>query len=116
MANDFYVTTATREQVRNILSMVGEDQAITVDFSPWAEDNATVTSVTWTTETGDAVVDGSSLSSNVESVRITTANEGTSLLKAVATDGTHTKPVFFKVTCKDPETQFTVTTDYNFTR
>ena len=101
--SNFFVTNKRGPLPRYSLSAAeGDDQAITVDCSAWAEDNGTVTSSTWNVEYGSAGVDGSALASNVVTARITTASAGKSLLTLTITDGTHTKVVFFEVIAKDP--------------
>ena len=108
---NYYITTETRQQVRKMLTMKGDDAKLSFDFSPWAEDNAALTSVTWTVESGQASIDGQALSSSVATARITTNETGTSLIKLSATDGTHTKTVHLKVLTKDPE-YTTAASDY----
>lgn len=102
MSKKFFITTESRQQVRKLLTMKGDDQAVSFDFSSWSEDNADVTTATWTTESGSASIDGQGLFSNIASARITTAEAGSSQIKLSVTDGTHTKNVYLKVVAKDP--------------
>ena len=115
MAKNYYITTESREQIRSLLAMKGDDQAVQLDFSPWAEDNSNVSSATWEVEYGDAAVDGESLSSNVASARITTSDSGRSLIKVTATDGTHSKVTYLLVHAKDPSIT-TYASDYGMVR
>ena len=110
MSKKFFVTTETRQQVRKLLAMKGDDQAVSFDFSSWAEDSGDLTTATWTTESGSASSDGQALSSNIVSARITTAEAGSSQIKLSVTDGTHTKNVYLKVVAKDPNV--VLTSDY----
>jgi len=99
----FFVLNEQREQVRRILHFKGDIKSHSVDFSSWADDNANVTSVTWTVENGQASIGTEALSSNVASIILTTTEVGWSMLKAVATDGTHSEAVYIKVLAKDPQ-------------
>lgn len=83
----------------------GGAETIKFDYSPWAEDNATVTGVTVTVEAGDAGISNESLTSNVKSMLVTTSNEGWSLLKLVGTDGTNKDVQYLEIVSKDPERQ-----------
>ncbi len=103
MARRFYITTQTRQQRLDVLAMEGDDQTIEIDFSAWAEDNAEVTSATWSLLQGNASIDGQDLSDNVASARITTNTEGKSLIKLSATTGTVTKTVYLRIVAKDPK-------------
>ena len=113
MSRTFYITTQTRQQQLGVLQMAGDDETLNIDFSAWAEDNAELTSATWTVVSGTATVDGQSLATNVASARITTTLAGTSHIKLSATDGTHTKTVFILVMAKDPSVIYSVS-DYGF--
>lgn len=92
--------------------MKNEADTIRFDFSAWAEDNAALTTVTWSVEAGDAAVSGSALSSSVASSLVTVSNPGRSLIKLTATDGTRTKIVFLDILCKDPNQR--AQDDYGF--
>ena len=100
---DYYVMAETRSQVRRRLAMKGDVKKISVDFSSWVDDNGTVTSVTWTTESGQASIGTKTLSSNVASAILTTSEAGGSMLKITATDGTHTEALYIRVLTKDPQ-------------
>ena len=107
---DFYVMDKTREQVRRVLQFQGDVKALSVDFSTWADDNAAVTSVVWSVESGQAAISAQSLANNVASALITTTTAGSSMIKLLATDGTHSEAVYIRVMCKDPQT--TTSDDY----
>lgn len=77
-----------------------------IDFAPWAEDNATVTSVTWTVESGDVAVSGNALSSNVATANITMTDTGKALVKIQATAGSLKKSVYLDIKVNDPDTFF----------
>lgn len=101
----FHVTPTRRERVHERVMFKGGAETIQFDYSPWAEDNGTVTGVTVTVESGEAGVSNESLTSNVHSMLVTTNQEGWSLLKLVATDGTNKDVQYLEVSAKDPERQ-----------
>ena len=107
---DFYILDKTRQQVRQLLQFKGDVKTLTLDFSPWADDNAVVTSATWTVESGQATISAQSLTANVASALITTSSAGASMIKVLVTDGTRSEAVYIKVRCKDPQT--TTSDDY----
>lgn len=88
----------------------GDVKTYKLDFSPWAEDNSvTLNAATWTVEKGQATVSGNTLTSNVAQANITAANEGKSLIKVSATNGTITKVFWLDIYAYDPDA---VITDY----
>lgn len=80
-------------------------ETIQFDYSPWAEDNGDVTSVTVTVESGDAGVSNENLADNIQSMLVTTTQEGWSLLKLFATDGTNKDVQYLEISVKDPQRQ-----------
>jgi len=102
---DFFVTNEQRIQVRDIIHFAGDIKKHTVDFNMWVDDNAAVTGVTWTVESGSASITSESLSSNVATIVLTTDQSSISMLKAVATDGTHSESVYIRVRAKDPQAE-----------
>jgi len=115
MSKTYYVTTETRQQLRTLLAMIGDDQTVNFDASSWASDNSDVTTATWSVESGQASIDGESLSANVATARITTSQSGKSMIKLILTDGTNTKVEFLSVHAKDPH-QALPTSDYGLVR
>jgi len=103
---DFFVSNEQRIGVREIIHYKGDIKKHSVDFSMWVDDNATVTSVTWTIESGQASITSESLSSNKSTIVVSTTESGFSMLKAVATDGTHGEAVYIELRARDPQTFF----------
>ena len=89
-------------QVRHQLGFKDGIETVSVDFSPWAEDNGTVSAVTWTLESGSAGISGENLASNVATAQITTSDTGGSMIKLKATGTNDTKVIYFRVYAKDP--------------
>ena len=102
----YYVTNARRNAMPSRLAYAGGAEQVQVDYSAWAEVNGTVTGVTITVEYGEAAISAESLTSNVKSFLVTTANSGKSLLKLVATDGTDKDVMWLYVWAKDPTLAF----------
>ena len=111
---DFYLGSKTRQQIRQVLQFKGDAKALSVDCSPWKDDNGTVSTATWSVESGSASISSEALTSNVASCLLTTSSPGTSMIKLVVTDGTHSEAIYIKCKCKDPQTAFDVATDYGF--
>lgn len=97
MSKTFYVTTKKTPKSFTLTASEGDAQTVRLDFSAWAEDNAALTSVTWSVSSGNASVSGQALASSVASALITTASLGDSTIKVTATDGTRTKVVYLRV-------------------
>lgn len=102
--SDYYIGAGRTQRLTPRLTMKGDIQTLTVDFSVWAADNSAVTTVTWTTESGQAAISSASVTSSVATATLTTSQSGTSMLKAVATNGTQSIAVYLKVVTKDPQT------------
>lgn len=98
----FVITANNNQQIfRDVAFKDGVD-TYEFDFSPWVDDNHTVTTVTWTVKAGSATITGQALTSNVASAQITFPNEGGSLIQIKATTGTETFIAYLDVLAKDP--------------
>ncbi len=102
MPTTFIVVSENNLQAFNDVSF--EDATITYqfDFSPWAEDNNTVTSVVWSVEQGDATISNESLTSNVAEAQVNFPSNGGSSIKLVADTGTEKYVVWLNITAKSP--------------
>lgn len=99
-----YVVTANRSrQIERMLAFKDGAENVEFDFSPWVDDNATVTAVTWTVQYGQASVSSEALASNVASALITTSEAGASLIRLKATGGNNIYTAYLYVFCKDPQ-------------
>ena len=98
----FYIADEIRQIARQIVQFEGAVKKLALDFNVWSEDNATVSSVTWSVESGSAGISNEALTSNVASINITTSQAGNSVIKALATDGTNTIPVYIRIKCREP--------------
>ena len=84
-------------QRQDILSFEGQTQTHTIDYSPWADDNGTVTDVTLTVKSGSATIANESLTSNVKTFTVTTTNAGSSLIEAKATAGNNIDIYYLRI-------------------
>ena len=83
----------------------GEAFVYTVDFSVFAGRFSTsVSSVTWTVDSGTGTISGEALASNVASALVTTGDTGCAMIKLVATMADNQIDIhFFKVDVNDPK-------------
>ena len=89
-------------QQRGLLAFKNEAQKVQFDFAPWETENGTITSVTWTVETGQATVTSESLASSKASAIISTPEYGRSSITIKATSDTGLVMVTtLNVTAKD---------------
>lgn len=103
MAYAFTVTANRSRDIEQVLTFKDAVEKVTVDYAPWADDNAAVTAVTVTVASGDASVGSTSLAANVWTAYITTSNQGASLIQLKATAGSSTHVTHIEVRSKDPE-------------
>ena len=72
------------------------------DFSPWVEDNNTVTSVTWSVKTGSAVITNKALSSDKATAQIEATTEGRSIIEILADTGAEKYSAYLDLYARDP--------------
>jgi hypothetical protein len=89
----------------------GDADTYSFDFTPWQEANHTITSATWTVESGNASVSGKVLASGVASALVTFTDPGRSLISILATTATEKKKAWLEVVAKD---QSVCVDDYGF--
>lgn len=100
---NYIITANRRRQIERLLAFEAGAESVKFDFSPWADDNGTVTAVTWSIRSGQAAVSGETLAANVASALITTSEQGPSLIRVVATAGGNKYVAHIEVRAKDPE-------------
>jgi len=111
-AADFIITAGGgRTPVRKLTMYKGEVRTITIDYSPWEEDNGTVTAAALTVESGDAAAGNEALASSTKTFTVTTANSGWSMFKILATAGNNKHAFYLQIYAQDPDT---VADDYGF--
>lgn len=103
MAYAFIVTANRNRDIEQVLTFKDGVEKVTIDYSPWEDDNAAVTAITWTVQSGQATVGSTALASSVATGYITTTEQGASLIQVKATAGSNTHVMHLEVRAKDPE-------------
>ena len=101
---DYVRTHNRRQQVWNILGFEDQTETITIDYSPWADDNGTVTDVTLTVKNGSATIGNESLASNVKTFTLSNTETGSSMIQLKATAGNNVDISHIRILAKNPET------------
>lgn len=113
MSTKFVISSENNVQKFHDVTFKGGAVKYSFDFSPWADDNATVTAVTWTVKAGSATISGDALASNVATALVTFGNVGSTLIQVKATTTSNGIYVaYLDVLAKDPQTG---TSDYGLT-
>lgn len=102
MAVEFVIPAKGDNRIYKDATYIGEANTYSFDFSPWAEDNNTVTGVTWTVDSGNGAISGEALSSNVATALVTTSTVGRTLIKVTATTGTEIYVAYLDILTKEP--------------
>lgn len=102
MSVDFYITARNNPMIFKANAVKGGAIDYTFDFSPWAEEHETVSTVTWTVKNGQAAVSGQTLASNVAQALVTTSEAGGSLIEIKAAGSTETFITHLDILAKDP--------------
>jgi len=102
-------TNNRRQQIWQALSFKGQTETYSFDYSPWADDNGTVSAVTASLESGQATIANESLTANIKTLTISTAETGASMIKLSATAGNNVDVMYLYVFAKDP---IALTEDY----
>ena len=101
MATDFVITSENNPQLFRAVVSKADATTYSFDFTPWEEDNSTITSATWTVEAGQAAITSKTLSNGIITALITTTESGGSLIKLVATTAAQIKVVWLDILAKD---------------
>lgn len=101
MSTNFTVTALNNPE--RFQDKVSKGDAVTYefDFTPWEEDNHTITNVTWTLESGTAAISGQNLTDGVATALLTFNDTGKSIVSVLATTATEKKKVWLEVLAKD---------------
>ena len=101
MSTDFVVTAKSNpERFQHNVSI---DDAVTfsIDFSPWAEDNSEIDSVTWVSETGQIGISNQALNNGIATALLTFSQSGRSMVSVLATTANEKKKVWLDLRAKD---------------
>jgi len=102
MTRKYHITAEENPNVFKDQFNINGKRSYSLDFSPWAEDNNTLTSVTWTVKTGQASVTSEALSSNVVTANIEATQEGRSIIEILADTGTEKYSAYLNLYVRDP--------------
>ena len=107
MSTAFVVTS--KDNPRKFYDSVskGDVVAYRFDFTPWQDDNDTITSVTWTLESGQASISGETLISGVADALVSFPQQGRSVISVLATTATAAKKVFISIEARDEALEYT---------
>jgi len=101
MPTNFVVTS--KDNPRQQYDEVSKNDSVkyTIDFTPWQDDNDTVTSITWTLESGQASIGTPSTTAAVSSCVISFPQAGRSMISVLATTATLTKKYWMNIMAYD---------------
>lgn len=99
----FYVTSQKSPERFDDYGFIDSKTEYKFDFSQWAEEFGTVTTVTWTVQSGQAIISGQALASNIATALITMSQPGNNLIQVKATNGTETVIANLYLAVKDPQ-------------
>ena len=115
MSTDFVITSENNPQVFRDTRSKGEAVTYSFDFTPWVEDNAALSTVTWTVEAGQATISGDQFPSNIVSALVSFPESGGSLIKIVADTTSQIYVVWLDILAKDLKV-LQAGNDYHLTR
>lgn len=103
MATDFVITAKNNPQILRDVGMKDGATVYSLDFTPWQDDNGTITAVTWTVIAGSATVSSAALTSGVATALVTFGSEGGTLIQIKATTASSGIYIaYLDVLAKDP--------------
>ena len=101
MTTEIVVSAKNNVARHQVNVSLGDVEPCEIDFRPWQEDNATITSATWTVESGNVAISGEALVSGLASALLTFASAGRSMISVLATTASAKKKVYLEVYAKD---------------
>lgn len=112
MSVRFVLTSKTKVDVFRDTASLNDVIKYEFDLTPWQDDNATVTSVTWTVESGEASIASAALASGVASALVTLNQAGKALISLLINTASVKKKIWLEIGVKDLEMP---SDDYGFT-
>lgn len=110
MATEFVITAKNNPEKFKDIVFKDSKSTYSFDFSPWADDNHDVTTVTWTVRSGNAAVSGQALTSSVATALVSFTETGHNLIQVKgATASNEVYVAYLDAYVKDPEV---LTNDY----
>lgn len=102
MTRKYYITAEENPNIVKDQFNINSKRSYSLDFSPWAEDNNNLSSVTWTVKTGQASITSETLSSNVVTANIEATQEGRNIIEILADTGTEKYSTYLDLYVRDP--------------
>lgn len=101
MTTNFVVTAKLpTDRIYDVVSK-GDTVKYQFDFTPWQEDNDTISSISWTVESGQAAVSNQTFLSGVSTALLAFPEDGRSFITVLATTPTVKKKLWLVVEAKD---------------
>ena len=107
--HSFAVTALNSSRVFRAQNLKGDKEQFILDFSPWAEDNETITSVSWSIKAGSATISGENLIDDIASAYIALDDTDGALIEVTATTANLVKTAYIDVMVHKVEKE---STDY----
>lgn len=107
MAKSFVITAKNNLEFFNSIEFIDGAETYSIDFSPWVDDNNTISTITWTLKSGQVTISSKSLNDNVASALLTFSQSGGNLIQIKADSGTEIYIAYLSVFAKDLSNTFT---------
>lgn len=101
MSTDFVIAAKPKPDRFQDNVSVGDAVTYSFDFTPWQEENNTITSVTWESKYGQVGISNQQLIAGVATALLTYSTRGNNLVAVLATTATQSKKVWLEVKAKD---------------
>lgn len=103
MSTDFTLTSKTRVDSFKDNVSIGDAITYAFDLTPWQEDNAAVTGVTWTLDRGEATIGTPALAAGIATALIAFTTHGCVLIALLITTATAVKKVWLEILVRDEQ-------------
>lgn len=107
MSTNFIVTSKDNPRKFYDVASKGDTIKYQFDFTPWQDDNDTITSVTWTLESGQATISNQVLTAGVATALVAFSQDGRSVISVTATTQTTVKKTYLCIRSRDEAFDFT---------
>lgn len=108
MSTNFVVTS--KDNPQKFYDNVSKGDVVTYhfDFSPWQDDNSTITSIVWTLESGNASISNQVLTSGVAAALVSFPQEGRNTISVLAVTANEQKKIFINIIARDQQLEFPI--------
>lgn len=112
MSVSFTLTTKTRVDEFKDTASINDAIVYEFDLTPWQEDNATIVSVDWALQSGNAAISDQALVAGVASALVTFNTRGRVIIALLISTATSVKKIWLEVRVKD--IHMSMSDDYGF--